>query len=139
MIMQLGSSIIVVACIACGCSSREAYLRKWYSPNSTAEERVVAVSKLVPIGATKPEVERILGLHGSWSHWHGPSREFRLENKALVPKPTEDYDEWTLEYPIAGGTVEIFFQNVGGGPAAFRFVRAAIRRPLEISPNGRLY
>ena len=100
---------------------------------------MVAVSKLVPIGATKPEVERILGLHGSWSHWHGPSREFRLENKALVPKPTEDYDEWTLEYPIAGGTVEIFFQNVGGGPAAFRFVRAAIRRPLEISPNGRLY
>ncbi len=136
--MQLGSSIIVFACIACGCSSREEYLRKWYSPNSTAEERVVAVSNLVPMGATKPEVERILGLHGSWNRWHGPSYEFRTENGALVPVQKKDYDQWTLEYQVPGGTVALFFQKVGHEQDGFRFVRAAFRRSLEISPNGRL-
>ena len=134
------SSIIIAVLIACGCSSsREALLVTWHSPNSSAEQRVDAATKLVPLGATKEEAERILGGHGSWTHRHGPSLEFPTEPRSLDPRPTKDYDEWTLDYQVPGGVVVLFFEKREDASGGFRFARAAFGKSLEISPNGRLY
>jgi len=77
-------------------------LQIWGSLDSTLDERLEAVGRLVPKGATKDEALKILGTQGSWSEYerfaslqyqfHGGNIDLRFERGRF----TDVYIAYTL-------------------------------------------
>jgi hypothetical protein len=129
---KLPRTIGIVLVLLCGCLQRSGDdpLTIWQSTNSTPEQRMEAVNKLIAPGATDVEAERILGSHGRWTHFHGPRLALHPEQRVIE----EHADEWSMEYQCPGGFVALFFEHrsTNAEPAQFRFLRASVRYYPEI-------
>jgi len=137
--MRYFIAIVLVAVLLIGCagSRRQAALRIWHSADATLEQRVHAVSELVPIGSNQETVNSILGTNGGWAHFYGPT----IDTKHTPPHQLPDTDIWCWLYNFPGGGVQLFFDP----PTAFgdRFVRAApykilftVRPNIALEPTG---
>jgi hypothetical protein len=121
--MRYSIAISLFALTVVGCShtpqpatNANAALQVWRSPDSSPQQRADAVTKLIPTGASKEEVDRVLAKKGMWSHYHGPS--FDAINNRQLP----DHDYWRLVYEFPGGGVSLEFEpSTAWGE---RFVRA---------------
>lgn len=135
--MRYVNSLLLVLLVGCAGHSRQATpIAIWRSANSTPEQRVEAVASLVPVGTTRTEVQRVLGQNGRWTHWHGPSATLSIENGVATAHSIVNHDEWTLEYPVSGGAVALFFQSSETGRHDdFKFVRVAFRKSLQTHPS----
>jgi hypothetical protein len=81
-----------------------AALQMWRSADSSLQQRADAVTKLIPKGASKEEVERALARKGMWTRYHGPSFD------ALNHRQLPDHDYWRLVYEFPGGGVSLEFE-----------------------------
>ncbi len=101
-------------------------LQIWRSPDSSLQQRTDAVTKPIPPGTSKENVERVLGKQGMWTHYHG------LTLDAINNRQLPDHDYWRHVYEFPGGGVSLEF-----APATAwgdRFVRASPFRKLMSAP-----
>lgn len=104
----------------------------WRSPKSTSEERVDAVMKLVPRGASLEAAQALLGDKGTLSRSHGPSINFAPGTNGSITGQTGSHDFWELEYQTPSGIVALRFElKPGGQKPQFRFDRAYSVRVLK--------
>src|SRR6267143_4257653 len=118
-----------------GCSrtsERGNALAIWHSTNLPPRQVVLAVSKLIPVGATREEVEAVLGPHGVWTHFHGPTRYVYKEEGKLIDRPGSDLNLWTLDYAVSGGAVSLLFKKRSNQNLReeFIYIGAEFRREL---------
>jgi hypothetical protein len=85
-------------------------LSVWYSTNSTPEERVGAVTKLIPHGASVEYATALLGEGKGLAHYYGPSTSFIPEanNGQLRHRGSEDL--WELQYQSPSGSIALRFE-----------------------------
>ncbi len=97
--------ILLLAAGLVGCSTaqsrRDAALAVWRSPNSGLNQRVEAVTQLIPRGAQVDEIEALLGKQWQWDRWKLPSYDF-IHNVRLP-----DIDCATVEFEFAQGNVTL--------------------------------
>lgn len=134
-------SVVVCFLLLAGCARdtrRQQAIATWKSPRSTPEELLRAVEVLVPVGSTRTEAEKLLGVQATWKHWHGPTFvAYHKTNGNVIVEQIGDHDYWTLEYPVSGGSLALLFERQGGTntDAEFRFVRAQLQTPLTPGPT----
>ncbi len=131
-----GTVWMLILGLIAGCApkvgQREALLASWRSPQSTPEARLEAVAKLIPVGSTREEVQRVLG-EGRLTYWHGPTFNI-YTNNGTAPGLAGYHDDCALVYEVPGGSIALYLESSSG---RLRFTRAAFQTPLAEQPASR--
>lgn len=128
-------AILLLLCILAGCSPKTqtrtwslntAVRDTWGSKESSPEDCVEIVNKLIAPGTGRESIEELLGPGGKWVHFHGPSLTY-LHGDTNPPADTGYFESWQLQYSVKGKLVILLFKPYFDRPQpAFGFTTAVL-------------